>query len=118
MEQTKNSILKIFLEDALKKYNLEGKWNDYIAVQKEVLRVLRGEGFFEDNIVTNLESGMQVKVTTRGIRETFGNGKRFNNLPRTIKQLKIASIIHIKELIQTGVLIDDNKKISSCKDVE
>lgn len=44
-ENIQNSILHLHLDEELQKYNLEGKWNDYIAVQKEVLRVLRAENF-------------------------------------------------------------------------
>lgn len=34
-------MISINSKDELSLYNLEGKWNDYIGVQKEVLRVLR-----------------------------------------------------------------------------
>ena len=87
-ENTPNSIMHICLEKELKKYNLEGKWNDYIAVQKEVLRVLKEANFFEDNIVIHKDSGIVIKITPRGIRETFGTGKRFNTLPKHLKQSK------------------------------
>lgn len=107
-ENTHNSIMHICLEKKLKKYNLEGKWNDYIAVQKEVLRALKEANFFEDNIVIHKDSGMVIKITPRGIRETFGNGKRFNTLPKHLKQLKIATISYIKELLSYGQLISDN----------
>ena len=36
----------ISMAKELSLYNLEGKWNDYIGGQKEVLRVLREIGFF------------------------------------------------------------------------
>lgn len=67
-----NPILHIHLDAELQRYNLEGKWNDYIAVQKEVLRVLKDEKFFDDNIVVHKDSGMVIKVTPKGIKETFG----------------------------------------------
>ena len=105
-ENIQNSILHLHLDEELQKYNLEGKWNDYIAVQKEVLRVLRAENFFNDNIVIHKESGMMIKVTPKGIKETFGNGKRFNTMPKEVKKWKIATIHHIKELIQNAQLIE------------
>ena len=40
---------KINLREELSKYNLDGKWNDCVGVQKEVLQVLRNEGFFDNN---------------------------------------------------------------------
>lgn len=107
-KNTQNSILHIHLEEELQKYNLEGRWNDYIAVQKEVLKVLREDNFFVENIVAHKESGMFIKITPRGIRETFGNGKRFNTTSKLTKQRKVATIIHIKELITTSKLTLDN----------
>lgn len=44
-KNTQNSILHIHLAGELQRYNLERKWNDYIAVQKEVLKVLREDIF-------------------------------------------------------------------------
>jgi len=51
---------------------------------------------------------MMIKVTPRGIRETFGNGKRFNTTTKPTKLRKIATIIHIKTLIKNSKLILDN----------
>lgn len=107
-ENTLNSILHLHLNDELQNYNLNGKWNDYIAVQKEVLRVLKEEDFFNDNTVVHRESGMMIKITPRGVRETFGNGKRFNATSKSTKQRKVATIIHIKDLIKTATLLSDN----------
>lgn len=107
-ENTTNSILHLHLEDELQNYDLEGKWNDYIAVQKEVLKVLRKENFFDENLIIHKNSGMVIKITPRGIRETFGNGKRFNNLPKNLKKMKVATILHIKNLIINGKLLSDN----------
>lgn len=49
-------------KDELLRYNLEGKWNDYIGVQKEVLKVLRKENFFTDDKVINHQTGMVIKI--------------------------------------------------------
>lgn len=34
-------MISINTKDELSLYNLEGKWNDYIAVQKEVIAILK-----------------------------------------------------------------------------
>ena len=78
----------IFLENELSKYNLEGKWNDYIGVQKEVLSVLRKKNFFINNEVVNKKMGVGIKINTKGIKETLGPGKRFQNLPKKLKKYK------------------------------
>ena len=36
-------MIKIDTKDELSLYDLEGKWNDYIGVQKEVIAILRKE---------------------------------------------------------------------------
>lgn len=63
---------EIDMEKELSLYNLEGKWNDYIGIQKEVLKVLRKEDFFCNNEVINKETGMCVKINAKGIKETLG----------------------------------------------
>ena len=99
-------MISINTKDELSLYNLEGKWNDYIAVQKEVLRVLREEKFFEKNEVINDESALRIRVTSKGIRETLGNGNRFQTLPKKLKEYKVATIRYLLELIKTGVVIE------------
>lgn len=47
---------KICMQDELLNYNLEGKWNDYVGVQKELLNVLRKENFFAESEVTNVQT--------------------------------------------------------------
>ena len=34
-------MISINTKDEISLYNLEGKWNDYVGVQKEVISVLR-----------------------------------------------------------------------------
>ena len=101
-------MVSINTEEELSLYNLEGKWNDYIAVQKEVLKVLREEKYFDKFNVTNAESNMCVRITTKGIRETLGNGNRFKALPKKFKILKVVTIRSLPKLIETGSLIADN----------
>ena len=99
---------RINSDEQLATYNLEGKWNDYIGVQKEVVRVLKDEGFFDDATVSNNESGMSIRITTKGIRETLGSGNRFQTLPKKLKINKVATIRSLPKLIETGVVIEDN----------
>lgn len=84
------------------------KWNDYIAVQKEVLSVLKAKGYFDETDVVNKKTGMIIRVTTKGIKETLGAGKRFQALPRKIKENKIATLRYIKQLIEDAEMIVDN----------
>lgn len=95
-------------QEQLSAFNLEGQWNDYIGVQKEVLRVLKEEGFFDNNEVVNAESGMVIRITTKGIRETLGTGKRFQSLPKGMKVRKVATIRSLPELIESAYVIADN----------
>ena len=85
--------------------------NDYVGVQKTVVRALSDEGFFSDenNIVTNVDSGMIVEITKDGIKETLGPGSRFQTLPRKLKELKLATIRELPSLIEGAKLELDNK---------
>lgn len=101
--------INVNLDEEIKKYNIENKLNDYIAVQKAVVNHLKETGFFDKNsTVVNEETGMQIRINPRGIKETFANGKRFQSLPRELKKLKIATIEQLPEIIKRGKLIEDN----------
>lgn len=76
---------KICMNEELMRYNLTGKWNDYIGVQKEVLNVLRKEDFFTESEVINVQTGMLIKINAKGIKETIGPGMRFQALPKKLK---------------------------------
>ena len=102
------SMKKICMEDELSRYNLEGKWNDYIAVQKEVLHVLRSEDFFDNRNIINLETGMCIRINPKGIKETLGTGKRFQSLPKKIKCFKVATIYSLPWIIENATLIKDD----------
>lgn len=84
--------------------------NDYVGVQKAVLKKLLEEGFFSDgrNIIVNNDSGMEIEITKDGIKETLGKGKRFEELPRKLKELKISTIRTLPRLIETAQLVKDN----------
>ena len=99
---------RINLVEELSTYNLEGKWNDYIGVQKEVIGVLKEEGYFEDNQVTNASTGMIIRINPKGIKETLGTGKRFQSLPKKLKEFKIATIRSLPRIIETATLVADN----------
>lgn len=89
-------------------YNLENKWNDYIGVQKEVLRVLRDEHYFVDSEIINRKSGMCIKINAKGIKETLGTGKRFQMLPKNLKRFKIVTLRHLKHIVENAELIEDD----------
>jgi len=87
-------MISIIVEYELSKYNLAGKWNDFVGVQKEVISVLKAENYFAKDNVVNHESGMIIRLTPRGIKETIGKGNRFQNLPRVVKQQKLQRYGH------------------------
>ena len=97
-------------QDELNRYDLDGKWNDYIAVQKEVLRILKSDGFFNENKVRNYETNMMITISPKDIRETFGNGNKFQRLPKKLKEYKVATIGKIKEIIEGARLLADDVK--------
>ena len=101
-------MIKINMDEELRLYNLENKWNDYIGVQKEVLRVLRNTDFFADAEIINRRTGMCIKINAKGIKETLGTGKRFQALPKKLKQFKIATLRHLKQIVGQAELIEDN----------
>lgn len=101
-------MIEINMQNELRLFNLENKWNDYIGVQKEVFRVLRNGGFFDDAEVINKKTGMGIKINVKGIKETLGTGKRFQALPKKLKQFKIATLRHLRQIIEQAELIEDN----------
>lgn len=101
-------MLSISMEKELSLYNLEGKWNDYIWAQKEVLKVLRKEKFFEEKEVKNTITGMYIIINAKGIKETLGTGNRYKTLPKKLKRYKIATIRYLKEIIANAILIKDD----------
>jgi len=101
-------MISISMEKELSLYNLEGKWNDYIGVQKEVLKVLREESFFEEKEVKNAATGMHIIINAKGIKETLGTGNRYKILPKKLKQYKVATIRYLKMIIENAILMEDN----------
>ena len=101
-------MVRINKFDELSVYDLEGKWNDYIGTQKEIIAVLKSKGFFESGTVVNAETGMEIRITTNGVKETIGKGKRFQSLPREVKEQKVCSIGLLPELIRQACIIEDN----------
>lgn len=109
-------MISINSKDELSLYNLEGKWNDYIGVQKVVLKVLRDENWFQNNEVINEKTNLQIKITSKGIRKTLGNGNRFQTLPKKLKEYKVATIRYLLELIKTGIVVEIDVPNSHDKD--
>ena len=103
-------MIRINTQDDLSLYNLEGKWNDFIAVQKEVIAVLKEEKYFNDNIINNIESGLFIKINPKGIKETIGAGMRFQRLPRKLKEYWFW-IHHIDEKEKSPKLLDPSKRM-------
>lgn len=101
-------MVKINKEYELSRFNLIQKWNDFIAVQKEVISSLKQEGYFDNTNVVNKKTGMIIRVTTKGIKETLGAGKRFQSLPKKLKENKIATIRSLKWIIEDAELIADD----------
>lgn len=104
----KENYPDIKLCEELASYDVDKKQNDYIGLQKSIIDTLRSEGFFENNVVENMESGMLVRITTKGIKETLGAGKRFQSLPKVLKELKIATLRYLPEIIKQGSILEDN----------
>lgn len=104
----KRLSINVDIDAEIKSYGVETKFNDYIGMQKGVVSALRAEGFFDKNVVTNEETGMQIAITAKGIKETLGSGNRFQTLPRDLKRLKVATIRALPEIIEKGRLIEDN----------
>ena len=99
-------FLYVDIQKEISSYGVEQKMNDYIGLQKTIIPILEEEGFFTE--VINEETGMVIEITKKGIKETLGSEKRFQNLPRKLKELKIATIRSLPELICNANLIEDN----------
>lgn len=76
--------------------------------ENERLKVLREENFFENNIVYNSQTGMRITISPKDIRETLGNGNKFQRLPRELKVYKVVTIRSIKELLRRAHLQEDD----------
>lgn len=103
-------MVSICMEEELSRYNLDGKWNDYVGIQKEVISVLKEGGYFNIADIVNCETGMNIRFTAKGVKETIGKGKRFQNLPKRVKQQKVATPRVLPLLIKEGTLREDNVK--------
>lgn len=101
-------MISINSAEELSVYDLEGKWNDYIGVQKEVLKVLKYKKYFDNNIVLNKNTGLEIKINPKGIKETIGAAKRFQKLPKRIKRYKIATISKLKQIVEIAELVEDD----------
>ena len=98
--------LDINIGEEIRNFGVEEKMNDYIGVQKIILPILEQQDFFGE--IVNDESGMVIEITRKGIKETLGNGKRFQSLPKALKELKLATLRSLPELIRAAHLVQDN----------
>lgn len=101
-------MINISINSELSLYNLEGKWNDYIGVQKEVIGILKKENFFDESIIVNQNTGMVIIINAKDIKETIGSKRRFQSLPKKLKVHKVVTIRYLKQIIENAKLISDN----------
>ena len=99
-------FLCIDIQKEILNFGEEQKMNDYVGLQKTIIPILEKEGFFKE--VINEETGMIIEITKKGIKETLGSGRRFQKLTRKLKELKIAIIKSLPELISKAHLLHDN----------
>ena len=93
--------------------NTANALNDYVSVQRKVIKKLDDGNFFNinnRNIVVNADSNIVVEITRNGIRETFSTGKRYQSIPRKIKIAKIAVVKDLPQLIKYAEVVDLNEK--------
>ena len=88
------------------------KINDYIHVQRRVFDTLLNEGYFTDEVARsrsdiNRDSGMVIETNKSSIEETF-NEENYKRRGRFIKIAKLATIRRIPEIIENGVLVEDD----------
>ena len=106
VDESVSYSLNVDIDEEISYFGVENKLNDYIGVQKAVLGKLDNENFYTD--VVNEATGIKISIGRKGIKETLSSGKRFQKLPRDLKELKIATIHNLPEIIKECVLIDDN----------
>lgn len=82
--------------------------NDYVGVQKAVISTLSSEGFFDNNVIVNKDSGMEIEITKDGIKETLGSDMRFEKLPRKLKELKLLTLRVLPMVIEKAKLTDSD----------
>lgn len=99
-------FLHVDISKEISSYGVEQKMNDYIGLQKIIIPILEAEGFFRE--IINEETGMVIEITKKGIKETLGSGKRFQTLTRTLKELKIAIIRSLPEVVRKAHLLKDD----------
>ena len=105
-ESEKRYSLNINVEEEIRSFGVEQKMNDYIGLQKAILPKLEKQEFFKE--IVNEESGMIIEITRKGIKETLGSGKRFQSLPKVLKELKIATLRSLPKIIRAAHLVQDN----------
>ena len=93
-------------------YNIDdSKLEDYIYIQRTVYDKLENDGFFDENgerKVINADTGIEVVINYKGVKETFGPKYNYGYLSKIRKKMKIATIEYVPELIKYGELVKAN----------
>ncbi len=95
--------------------------NDYVGVQKAVIKTLKEEGFFQKEgehffVAVSTADGLTVEITPKGIKETLGSEERFEFLGVNMKKKKLAIIRQLPDLLRKAkVVSDDNSNYHNPK---
>ena len=100
-----------FIDSTVKSFGIK-YIGDYIHVQRQVFNTLVSENFFTDmenrrRIDINKSSGMVIETNKSGIDETFSE-KNYKYLSKRKKNIKLATIRMLPEIIANGTVIADD----------
>jgi len=105
--------IEVIRQKEVDSFNIKS-FNDYVGVQKTVFKTLQSEGFFDpqtnSRTVENADTGLVVEINKSGIDETFGPGDRYARQPREVKELKLATVRYLPEIIEYGEVVDKNNR--------
>lgn len=82
--------VKCSVKSEIDSYNIK-KWNDFIHVQRQVIKTLKDEQFLgvENRVlIYNNALNEKIELNFRGIKETIGNETTFKKLPKELKTKK------------------------------
>lgn len=105
--------IKVTVKNIMNTYGLQ-RVNDYIHVQKQVFDTLKDNNFFDENLKryeTNADTGYIIEIDKGSIKETF-NRDNFVRIPRVLKEIKLATIDKIPDIIKYGEVVEDNVKVT------
>lgn len=86
--------------------------NDYVNVQKTVIKALNDRKFFDNNhnIVVNADTDIVMDIGRSEIRETFSTEKRYVYLPMDKKRAKLAVLTKLPEMIKFAEVENPGEK--------